>query len=369
MLLAGIAAEPSALVGDLPMLTGVDRRSLAAWTHGAPAAGRRSARTVPELIAAAVLRSPSAIAVSCDGEDVSYADLWERATRLSAGLRGHRRVGVSVDRSPSMIVALLAAWHAGAAYVPLDPASPADRLESLITDAGVTAVVADPAHAASLPSGVQLVDVAHRGSGADPVAGPDAYVIHTSGSTGVPKGVLIGHADLAARVAWMADEYELAPDDQVVQFASLSFDTHAEEIFPALAAGARILLLPEGGNSLPDVLAAGPPVTVLDLPTAYWHYLVEQIDDIAWPATLRLVILGGEQADGAAVARWREKFGGRVQLVNTYGPTEATIIATAATLSGFPDASAGRPIGRPIAATSAAVVDRMGRQVRAGRRG
>ena len=369
VLLAGIAAEPSVRVGDLPMLTVEDRRSLAAWTHCAPAIGGRPGRTVPELIAAAVLRSPSAIAVSCDGEEIRYAELWERATRLAAAVRGHRRVGVCVGRSPAMIVALLAAWHAGAAYVPLDPAYPAERLESLIKDAGVTAVVAEPVHAGRLPSGVRIVDVAQRGNAHDPVAGPDAYVIHTSGSTGVPKGVLIGHADLAARVAWMVDEYELAPDDQVVQFASLSFDTHAEEIFPALAAGARIVLLPEGGSSLPDVLAAGPPVTVLDLPTAYWHYLVEQIDDIAWPATLRLVILGGEQAHGAAVARWKEKFGDRVQLVNTYGPTEATIIATAATLSGSPDASVRPPIGRPIAGTSAAVVDPMGRQVPPGAAG
>ena len=149
----------------------------------------------------------------------------------------------------------------------------------------------------------------------------------------------------------MADAYELGPDDRIVQFASLSFDAHAEEIFPALVAGARVVLLPDGGASLPDFLAVSPDVTVLDLPTAYWHQLVDLIDEIAWPDALRLVILGGQQASGAAVDRWCERFGRRVRLVNTYGPTEATIIATAADLVG---GDARPPIGRPIGATGVA---------------
>ena len=158
----------------------------------------------------------------------------------------------------------------------------------------------------------------------------------------------------------MVDAYELGPDDRVVQFASLSFDAHAEEIFPALVAGARIVLLPEGGASLPDFLAVSPDVTVLDLPTAYWHQLVDLIDDIAWPDALRLVILGGQQASGTAVDRWHERFGRRVRLVNTYGPTETTIIATAADLAG---GDARPPIGRPVGATGVQVLDRAGRRV------
>ncbi len=170
----------------------------------------------------------------------------------------------------------------------------------------------------------------------------------------------VTHANLAARVRWMVDAYELAPDDRIVQFASLSFDAHAEEIFPALVAGARVVLLPDGGASLPDFLAASPDVTVLDLPTAYWHQLVDLIDEIAWPNALRLVILGGQQVSGAAVDRWRERFGSRVRLVNTYGPTEATIIATAADLVG---GDVRPPIGRPIGATGVQVLDRAGRRV------
>ncbi|MFC4896733.1 AMP-binding protein [Streptosporangium amethystogenes subsp. fukuiense] len=182
-------------------------------------------------------------------------------------------------------------------------------------------------------------------------------MIYTSGSTGTPKGVVVSHRNLAARVAWMREAYGLGPGDRMVQFASLSFDTHAEEIYPALAAGARLELLPEGGVTLPDHL---DQVTVLDLPTAYWHALVDDIDEIAWPPTLRLVILGGEQVHEAAVARWRRRFGDRTRLVNTYGPTEATIIATAAELDGSP----GRPpIGVPIADTSVLLLDAAGQEV------
>ncbi|MFC7644152.1 AMP-binding protein [Streptosporangium lutulentum] len=165
-------------------------------------------------------------------------------------------------------------------------------------------------------------------------------MIYTSGSTGMPKGVVVEHRNLASRVAWMRQAYGLHPGDRVVQFASLSFDTHAEEIYPALAAGARLRLLPDGGVTLPDHL---DQVTVLDLPTAYWHALVDEIDRIAWPRTLRLVILGGEQVQETAVTRWRERFGDRIRLVNTYGPTEATIIATAAALDGSPASSRSAP--------------------------
>ncbi|MFC7644714.1 AMP-binding protein [Streptosporangium lutulentum] len=183
-------------------------------------------------------------------------------------------------------------------------------------------------------------------------------MIYTSGSTGLPKGVVVEHGALAARVAWMKEVYGLGPGDRVVQFASLSFDAHAEEIYPALAAGATLELLPDGAVTLPEILAGprGREVTVLDLPTAYWHRLVDQMDDVAWPERLRLVILGGEQAHASAVARWRERFGDRVRLVNTYGPTEATIIATAADL-GPADTEGRPPIGRPIGGVRAIVLD------------
>ncbi len=355
VLLGAIVAQPSRPVADLPILTAADQRFLDAHAH-APA---DQGQLVPELIARTADRTPDAVAVSCGDETLSYAQLRERAGLLASRLAGHDVVGVCLKRSTDMVVALLAAWSAGAAYLPLDPEYPAERREFMIADSGAATVVT----AATVTETV----VADGSAPANPAAShravveqAPAYVIYTSGSTGVPKGVAVTHANLAARVRWMVDAYELGPDDRIVQFASLSFDAHAEEIFPALVAGARVVLLPDGGASLPDFLAASPDVTVLDLPTAYWHQLVELIDEIAWPDALRLVILGGQQVSGAAVDRWRERFGRRVRLVNTYGPTEATIIATAADLVG---GDARPPIGRPIGATGVQVVDRAGRVV------
>ncbi|MFI6481994.1 amino acid adenylation domain-containing protein [Nonomuraea sp. NPDC050663] len=303
-------------------------------------------------------------AVICGDVVVSHAALRERAARLAGGLaangiRPGDIVGVRLPRSPEAIIALLAIRGAGAAYLPLDPADPAEHAVRLLEEAGAAAVISWD----GLP--YKVLDPELTGEPLEREPAGAAYVIFTSGSTGMPKGVLVGHEAVAARVDWMVRDYGLGPGDRVVQFASLSFDAHVEEIFPALAAGAALVLLPEGAASLPDVLgtSTGRQVTVLDLPTAYWHRLVDDLDEIVWPPGLRLVIIGGDQAHETAVARWHERFGERVRLVNTYGPTEATVIATAADLAP----EDGRPpIGRPIGATTVAVLDRHGRPLPAG---
>lgn len=301
----------------------------------------------------AVTTTPDAIALVSGAERVTYRELWARAGELArrlgaAGVVPGQLVGVSVPRGPELVAALLAAWRAGAGYVPIDPRLPTRRRATLIAEAAVAAVI--------------TADGVEPGC-ATPSSAPDpAYVLFTSGSTGVPKPVLVGRAALDARVTWMADAYRLTRTDRVVQFADPGFDTHAEEIWPALANGAGLVLLPDGPQSLPEVLAADPAITVLDLPTAYWQALLDLAP--AWPPALRLVILGGEQVDAAAVARWQD----RTRLVNTYGPTEATIIATAIDLTA---AGTGRrpPIGRPIGGVRAYVLDQAGRLVPRGAMG
>lgn len=325
----------------LPVLTPSDEALLASLDR--PAAS--TAETVPAMIAESVAAHPGEVAVSCGAEAVTYAELERRVARLAAELseRGAGEgdlVGLRAGRSVEAVVAMLAIWRVGAAYVPLDPEYPPERLRTMA--AGTSLVVAAGIEPGTSPT--------ERRPGL-------AYVIYTSGSTGTPKGVAVEQAGLAERVRWMRSAYGLRPGDRVVQLASLSFDTHAEEIFPALAAGATVELLPGGGATLPDLLARRPDVTVLDLPTAYFHHLVDLIGEIAWPERLRLVILGGEQVRAQAVARWRERFGDRVRLVNTYGPTETTIIATCAELAG---GDPHPPIGRPVAATPVQVLDRHG---------
>ncbi|WP_371779977.1 amino acid adenylation domain-containing protein [Streptosporangium subroseum] len=416
LLLTALPGASGDQISRLPLRTADDDALLLRLSEG-PA--QPAATAVRDLFAATVRTTPDAVAVECGDAALTYAELDARADELAALLRARGVVpgdvvGVCLNRSPDAVAALLATWRAGAAYLPLDPEHPTERLAFMLADSAASLVLTSADLTGRLPSTTPLARTADAPTGRtpgpltgetpDPVTGemtgrtpgpmtdrpadevtgrtPDrvtgpmpgfmtdpvagevtapggeaAYVIYTSGSTGTPKGVVVEHRNLAARVAWMRQAYGLHPGDRVVQFASLSFDTHAEEIYPALAAGARLRLLPDGGVTLPDHL---DQITVLDLPTAYWHALVDEIDEIAWPPALRLVILGGEQVHEAAVTRWRERFGDRIRLVNTYGPTEATIIATAATLDGSP----GRPpIGTPIGGTRVLVLDDRGEPV------
>ncbi|MGH3201148.1 MAG: amino acid adenylation domain-containing protein [Streptosporangiaceae bacterium] len=351
ILLAAAVAHPELPAAGLPLLAQGELGLLQQWADG----GRIDpAASVLDLVDAAVARAPAAPAIVSGSGVVSYAELSARAAELAAelhagGVRPGDIVGIRLPRSAGMIAVLLAVWRNGAAYVPVDPDLPPARVSAIIADTGITAMmtprgVISPPGSAPAPDGQGPLPGRHHAPGI-------AYVIYTSGSAGRPKGVLVGHAALAARVAWMVPEYQLGPGDRVVQFASLSFDTHAEEIWSALAAGATLVLLPEGPHSLPDVLRDDPGITVLDLPTAYWHQLVALGGDICWPTGLRLVIIGGEQADGTAVAAWCSRGDGQARLVNTYGPTEATVVSTWADLTGSDAADGARrpPIGRPVA--------------------
>ncbi|MFI5836679.1 amino acid adenylation domain-containing protein [Micromonospora sp. NPDC051300] len=351
-LLAAVTAEPDLPLHQLPLVHVATRNRLLAAGAGPPL---DTADHAGDLVARTAAARPWAVAMISGDERVSYADLIDAADgyarRLHAeGVRPGDLVAVSLPRGPHLVAALLGTWRAGAGYVPLDPALPPARHAALATEAGVTAVVD--------PTGV------HRRTPRPRTVAPEtAYVLFTSGSTGQPKAVTVGHAALADRVAWMVPAYELGAGDHMVQFASVGFDTHAEEIWPTLAAGGTLVLLPDGPATLPDVLATNPQVTVLDLPTAYWQALLDVVT--AWPPALRLVILGGEQVDAGAVAAWRDRHGDRVRLVNTYGPTEATIIATAIDL-GADDAHRRPPIGRPVGGVRAYVLDRHGRLVAPG---
>ena len=352
--LRAVLADPDVRVGDLPLVDRTEAAELLrigtgpALDVGAPPLAR-----VEQTVA---LR-PDAVAVYSGGEKITYRRLWESAGELADALRtagvepGHL-VGVSLPRGPDQIVALLGIWRSGAGYVPLDAGLPERRLRVLTDQAGLSAVVA--------------ADGVRPGADAPARVADPAYVVVTSGSTGTPKPVLVGRRALAARVAWMIEAYRLTAADRVVQFADLGFDTHAEEIWPALAAGAALVLVPAGPRALPELLAADPAITVLDLPTSYWRALLEL--GPAWPAALRLVILGGERVDAASVGRWRDRHGDRVRLTNTYGPSEASVIATATDLTA---ADAGRtpPIGRPIGGVRAYVLDGAGRLVPRGAAG
>ncbi|WP_061298882.1 non-ribosomal peptide synthetase [Herbidospora cretacea] len=352
-LLADAARRPAEPCGDLDLFCALDFRAL----DMLPAGPEPEAARPPGI-------DPDSPAVACDGVELTYRELGERAARMASGLaaRGVRPgdvVGVGLRRTLDLVPVLLAVWRAGAAYLPVDPALPAARISALIGDAGARILVTDAADVQGIAA-VRPADL----SGAILTTISDhslpAYVIYTSGSSGLPKGVMIDRQSVSERVSWMRKAYDLQPGDRIVQFAELGFDAHVEEIFPSLEAGATVVMLPNGGRTLPDFLTTseGARVTLLDLPTSFWHALVEEIDEIAWPPNLRLVILGGDPVAASAVKRWRSRFGDRVRLVNTYGPTEATVIATAGDLGD------GKPsIGRPIAGTTVRVLDSRQREV------
>jgi amino acid adenylation domain-containing protein len=324
--------------------------------------------------------NPDALAMESGDRRVSYAELNGRANsfarRLSElGVGAEDRVAVLLDRSPVFVAAILAVLKSGGAYVPLDPQQPPKRLSEIIAQCGARVVITSAALSAALPplspAVPRVVVGALEEFGFEPSNPPAvahqrslAYVIYTSGSTGKPKGVMIEHRSLINYIHAAIHAYRLLPSDRVLQFASLGFDAHVEEIFPALCVGATVVPRTDAMlDSFPGFLLAcsRAGITVLSLPTAYWHELVATMEELGLelPESLRLMIIGGERALSERVASWVRRVGRGVRLLNTYGPTEATVIATCheARESTDEDILLPVPIGRPIANMGVRVLD------------
>ncbi|MGD0900818.1 MAG: condensation domain-containing protein, partial [Thermoguttaceae bacterium] len=376
ILLNAIAADPESAVSRLPLLTESERQVLNQWND--TAREHRSDLSVTELFEAQVERTPHAPALIDGPRQWTYRDLDERANRLARclvarGVGPDRIVAVRLPRSAELVVGLLGVLKAGGAYLPLDPAWPAERLQFTLEDAQVSVIVTEERLRSDLPPGLRHVIRldADREEIARFPAGPLArqtttehlaYVIYTSGSTGRPKGVMIEHRALMNYTEAAAAEYEITAADRVLQFASASFDAHVEEVYPCLTRGGTLVLrnddMLDGKTFLR--MCREWQLTFVTLPTGFWHALIAAIveEGLAVPATLRLVVIGGEAALPERVATWFDHVDGRVRLLNTYGPTETTVVATAAEL-GRADGRENRvPIGRPLANYRAYVLDR-----------
>ena len=249
---------------------------------------------------------------------------------------------------------------------------PNRRLSRMLEDSGVSVVLTRQSLSERLPAfkgraialdaeADEIVRQSTENLGLDVTLSDLAYVMYTSGSTGTPKGVMIEHQALANFVKSASARYRVSAEDRVLQFASLSFDTSAEEIFCTFACGATFVLRADAmitspGQFLESCAELG--ISVLDLPTGYWHHLVNAIveDDLQVPGSIRMLILGGEQAHADHVSKWLAHAGRNARLVNTYGPTEATVVATTCDLTEHRE---GTPvaIGRPIAGASVYVLD------------
>ncbi len=369
-LLHALAEQPSCAVGDLPLLPSVQRQAwVRQWTVQQWLDD--GAERIHQRIARQARLTPEAIAVSAAGQQLTYLELNERANRLAhrliaSGAGPERLVGVALDRGPLVPVALLAVLKAGAAYVPLDPAFPAQRLEHMLKDSGLRLLLAEPGSrdAVQVPAGVEVLMLDEQMpwfesfSSADPDvqvhASNLAYVMYTSGSTGLPKGVAIAHDALLNFVWSMAERPGIDAQSNVLSLTSLSFDIAGLEIYTPLLKGGRVVCLRPGEQRDAQALLAvidEQRVNVIQATPSSWKMLAVQ----ARPGELagKTLLCGGEALE-PELAQWLVAQGGKVW--NLYGPTETTI------WSARQQVFAGAPVslGQPIANTALRVQEASG---------
>jgi amino acid adenylation domain-containing protein len=323
---------------------------------------------VPARVARMADAAPGAVALRAPGSTLDYAGLIARADALAgalaaAGAGRGALIAVCLDRGFDQIVALLATWRTGAAFLPLDPAWPDLRLRAILDDAGCDLVVADASGAARLAeSGMAVVapDAAEPfPAAASSASGDLAYVVYTSGSTGAPKGVEITHANLAALVDWHLAAFAVTADDRATHLAGLGFDAAIWEVWPYLCAGASVTPIDgaarTSGTILRDRLIA-ERITIAFAPTA----LADELTLLDWPAdaALRLLLTGADRLHA------HPRAGLPFPLVNNYGPTECTVVATSGIVA--PGGSGMPTIGRAIAGTIVEITDEDGTPVAAG---
>ena len=384
-LLSAIVANPQSLISELPILTEQEQHQLLVeWNH--------THRLLPDekcihqLFESQVEKTPDAIAVEFGSQKLTYAQLNVKANQLARhlqtlGVKPEVLVGLCVERSLEMVAGLLGILKAGGAYVPLDPNYPAERLGYMLADSGVSILLTQQKLVDVLPENSAKVicldkDPIYRDvtCNVSPIvskvkANNLAYIIYTSGSTGKPKGVMIEHRSLVNFIEAAKLEYEISPEDKVLQFSSISFDVAAEEIYTCLTSGgALVLRTDEMISSIPQFLQScrESGLTVLDLPTAYWHQLTSELVTTGeiLPASIRLVIIGGEAALAETLNLW-EKYGENklIQtplLINAYGPTEATVETTTCRLSELRshNKNSQLPIGRPLKNVKVYILDK-----------
>ncbi|KAB0563526.1 non-ribosomal peptide synthetase [Pseudomonas palleroniana] len=319
--------------------------------------------TLPELFAGQVARAPQqTVLIEPDGNRISAAELYRRATEVAIRLRGcgvvpDDRVAVLVERGSYLMPAILGIQLAGAAYVPIDPNYPLERIELLLEDcAARVALVVDLALPSAACPVLRMVDMPLApGEPLLPVAGPNhlAYVIYTSGSTGTPKGVMVEHRSVVNRLHWMQREYPIDETDVLLQKTPISFDVSVWELFWWSFTGAKLSLLTPGAEKDPrEVLHAieRDSVTVIHFVPSMLSVMLDLLETNAkareQAVTLRRVFCSGEALAPTQVNRFKRIFGDTVALVNLYGPTEATVDVSDFACVGGPLLRV--PIGKPI---------------------
>ncbi|ELS49666.1 thioester reductase domain protein [Microcystis aeruginosa FACHB-905 = DIANCHI905] len=376
-LLEGIAVNPEQSIELLPILPLSEQKLLAQWNQTNIYENPKVC--IHELFEHQVLKSPNAIAIEWENEKVTYQDLNHRANQLahylqSLGVNSEVLVGIYLERSLLVIVGLLAVLKAGGAYIPLDPDYPQQRLTYMAEDAQISLLLTQESLLDSLPAedvGVIVLDklaekltVQSRENPLSEVVPENLLcLLYTSGSTGKPKGVMLTHAALVNHSWGISEVFGLTESDRVLQFASFGFDVAAEEIFPTWLKGGTVVLRP--GQMFPTLtdfadFIEQERLTVLNITPAYWHeWAIAVSQSLATvPSSLRVVAVGGDAVLPETVNIWRQMVGKRVQCINVYGPTEASVTAIVHDLLDYQSEKINSVlIGRPIANTKAYILD------------
>ncbi|WP_446039248.1 amino acid adenylation domain-containing protein [Streptomyces sp. SID1121] len=370
MVLESVTGDPSLPVGRVEILDSAERERI--LSGGSDTRQEVPPTTLVELFEAQVARTPDAIAVVFDGIETTYAELNARANRLARvlvgrGARPEEQVAVLMDRSTDLVVALLAVVKTGAAYVPIDPAHPADRIAHMLDDArstllvthqdmtgaadaddGVTRVVTDAPDTVAALSAMAGENLTDRERGAALLPAHPVYVIYTSGSTGRPKGVVVSHAAVCHYLTWASGAYP-GLSGRTVLHSSAAFDLTVTPLYGTLISGGA-LYLADIRDGLPDGLAP----TFLKVTPSHLNLLSE---DPAGSFTQGDLVVGGESLAGKQLTRWRAAHPD-VLITNEYGPTEAAVGCVIFTVRpGDPDRVGGVPVGRSVPDMRAFVLD------------
>ncbi|MDJ0658845.1 MAG: amino acid adenylation domain-containing protein [Crocosphaera sp.] len=368
VLLNSILLIPESPISNLSLLSELEKNKiLKTWKN--EQLKHPQTDCIHHLFEVQVNQTPQAVAVESEGNQLTYYQLNEKANQLahylqSLEVKPDSLVGLFIDRSLNMMIGLLGILKAGGAYLPLDPAYPKDRLNYLLDDAQVDVLITTKSLSHLLPAtSAKIIYLDQDWSNiaaynnSNPVSAVNrhnlAYIIYTSGSTGKPKGVMIEHQSLVNFTQSSIKQYNINSQDRILQFASISFDAAAEEIYPCLSSGATLVLRNDEMLSSVNTFLSQCnhwQLTVLDLPTAYWQQLTTEIfkKQEKLPNSIRLVIIGGEKVIPEKIRNWQKKVGDFPQLLNTYGPTEATVVSTIYSVESSETIDQEVPIGKPI---------------------
>ena len=380
MLLSGIVANPSQPIAMLPLMTVQERKQvIEEWNR--TGAQYPLDKCVHELFEEQVPRTPQAVAVVHEREQLTYEKLNRRANQVAWRLRElgvgpEIRVAICAERSFELIVGMLGILKAGGVYVPLDVSYPEERLNFMLADSAPV-VLLTQGHLARLVSAISptlsVLDLSDASAWTGlPDTNPQrtttgvssenpAYIIYTSGSTGQPNGVMIEHRSVSGHITVLRAQWQICTEDRILQFASLSFDASVEEIFVALLSGATLVLRSDGwlaGAQAFWRLAEQRGITMMDLPTRFWKQLAAD-KNVSIPSSVRLLMIGGEAVERQALESWfsgnDERNSPHPVLWNTYGPTETTINATQRQINT--NRSTWDSIGRPLPNTRVYILD------------